>query len=488
MLARVRAARVASRWALQRAVVRNQWRDLLDFSDPARLATAAAEEGAVWLLEDLCEVRMLVGPERAWLCAAAQNGHLRATQWLYCRVPDPAGPIPVVDYAAESGNLDLVVWLYAACRERCTGRAMDMAAANGHIHVLRWLRIYDPRGAVCSDRAFLLAAGNGHLAVLDWLNRHFPRRLSPAVFDFAAADRHLHILLYLRKYGIAGDVAKAMAKFALVGNTAVVQWLHDAYRHPIGPELVQIAVQSGDIAAVRWILANQDGCVPQPEPVNKLPPGRVSPPASAIGRTNSVLSRSNSVLSRTNSVLSRTNSIVFNTSVVGTSVVGASVVGSSVVGSTAVASAVGSTVAESVVSTSSRFSTRTASRVKVPASAVYTATVLQRLDMVKLLYKHGAKITAQDAEAAAHGGTLQVVAWMASKAPEAFGQQALEAAATAGNLDVVEFLVVNLRHVRWNLIHAARCAPKKMRARMTWVLTKSAIRRGSRTNMIGRVA
>ncbi len=48
-------------------------------------------------------------------------------------------------------------------------RAMDRAAANGHLEVVRWLHANRTEG--CTTSAMDDAAKNGHLEVVQWLHR-----------------------------------------------------------------------------------------------------------------------------------------------------------------------------------------------------------------------------------------------------------------------------------------------------------------------------
>nr|KAJ3419833.1 hypothetical protein HK105_006450 [Polyrhizophydium stewartii] len=170
----------------QRVAIRRGWVDMLDFDRPQCLATAAASEGAVWLLEGLIEARMAAAPTAALAEAAAGGGHLPALQFVHERMP-PSTPSPspspaaaaVGDAAARSGSVELVAWLAAARPECLAPSAVDAAAAADRGDVVRWLADHQP-GIGCTAAAFVGAAANNSVAMLDLLADRFPAAAAAA--------------------------------------------------------------------------------------------------------------------------------------------------------------------------------------------------------------------------------------------------------------------------------------------------------------------
>ncbi|OWY94520.1 hypothetical protein PHMEG_00035717 [Phytophthora megakarya] len=72
-----------------------------------------------------------------------------------------------VHYAAEAGNLQVLLWLNSTNRSVWTARAMDCAARGGQLEVVKWL--HNNRNEGCSVAAMDWASGNGHLEVVNWL-------------------------------------------------------------------------------------------------------------------------------------------------------------------------------------------------------------------------------------------------------------------------------------------------------------------------------
>ena len=82
-----------------------------------------------------------------------------------------------IDYAAENGHLEVVKWLHerashapreAGRSEGCTTSAMDLAAMNGHLQIVKWL--HENRSEGCTINAVDWAAENGHLEIVKFLH------------------------------------------------------------------------------------------------------------------------------------------------------------------------------------------------------------------------------------------------------------------------------------------------------------------------------
>lgn len=67
--------------------------------------------------------------------AAAANGHLDVVRWLTVNKPELPATTRAMDDAACEGNLAVVQYLHENRREGCTTEAMDSAARRGHLEV-----------------------------------------------------------------------------------------------------------------------------------------------------------------------------------------------------------------------------------------------------------------------------------------------------------------------------------------------------------------
>src|SRR5437016_230119 len=66
-----------------------------------------------------------------------------------------------MDFAASNGHLEVIKWLHQNRKEGCNDDAMDNAASNGHLDVVKWL--HENRTEGCTTHAMDNAAENGHL-------------------------------------------------------------------------------------------------------------------------------------------------------------------------------------------------------------------------------------------------------------------------------------------------------------------------------------
>lgn len=73
------------------------------------------------------------------------------------------------DLASELGHLRM---LRGKSDLRFTAKAMNLAAAKGHLDVIQWL--HENRTEGCTRRAMEDAAYHGHVEVVQYLREHYP--------------------------------------------------------------------------------------------------------------------------------------------------------------------------------------------------------------------------------------------------------------------------------------------------------------------------
>ncbi|KAG7377664.1 hypothetical protein PHYPSEUDO_011166 [Phytophthora pseudosyringae] len=129
---------------------------------------------------------------------AGQNGHLNVVEWLQEHTnPTPTHMFFVtLEEAAKNGDLAMVKWLCEVRGEQ-SSYASVLAASEGHLDVLKWLRgnIFNPTPSVSMDDA----AASGHLAVLQWMQTNSGYATTAAMnkaaaMDLASANGHLEIV------------------------------------------------------------------------------------------------------------------------------------------------------------------------------------------------------------------------------------------------------------------------------------------------------
>ena len=100
---------------------------------------------------------------------AAQNGYLEIVKWLHFNRKEGC-TFFAMNWAAHYGHLEIVKWLHLNRKEGCSVFAIDSAARNGHLKVIKWLHLN--RTESCTINAIDYAAHNGHLEVVEWLQNN----------------------------------------------------------------------------------------------------------------------------------------------------------------------------------------------------------------------------------------------------------------------------------------------------------------------------
>ncbi|RLN86518.1 hypothetical protein BBJ28_00011902 [Nothophytophthora sp. Chile5] len=229
------------------------------------------------------------------MLAAAEKGHLDAVKWLYehfavkpeaSLFPGPSfcmkaqgGPAKkMMDVAAENGHLEVLQFLHSIddgamenrVRKRqhgdretvfkweplCSREAIDRAASNGHLGVIKWLD--QNRSEGYSHKALPLAVCGGHTEVVKWL---LERNSDDGPVDaahystldghpnlamnFAAMYGHLSIVKLLHVRGAEGCTTEAMDGAAQNGHLEVVQWLHEHRTEGCSRQAIESAAERG---------------------------------------------------------------------------------------------------------------------------------------------------------------------------------------------------------------------------------------------------
>ncbi|KAG6617509.1 RxLR effector candidate precursor [Phytophthora cinnamomi] len=125
-------------------------------------------------------------------------------------------------------NLQRVIIAHGNSRP-CTGRALDFAAAHGHLGVLRMSRA--SRRGRFSSAALTGAAANGHLDVVKWLSKKLR----------AVKNRHLYL-------------DEALRAAAVNGHVEVVRFLRTRCGQPAITFALQLAAGRNQVSVVKMLL------------------------------------------------------------------------------------------------------------------------------------------------------------------------------------------------------------------------------------------
>ncbi|KDO28592.1 hypothetical protein SPRG_06448 [Saprolegnia parasitica CBS 223.65] len=163
-----------------------------------------------------------------------------------------------LDIVAGQGLLPVVRTLYmnVASRARwgCTLEAMDQAAANGHLEVVRFLHYNRTEG--CTVDALDGAILNGHLDIVHFLIEQRTEGASPNILDRAAANGHLGVVKYLHFLGSLGCTVAAVNKAAAGGPLEVVQCLFTHRTEGCSrDDVVKKALRGGHLRTAEYLLS-----------------------------------------------------------------------------------------------------------------------------------------------------------------------------------------------------------------------------------------
>ena len=218
--------------------------------------------------------------------AAARAGHhelLKLARGVGC----PWEEEHMLEYAAESGSVEMATWLYEE-GIRWSGKEPGIAAACGHLHFLQWA--LEAGGAAWDADMYTWPAATGQLDVLRWLNADLdllsgdsgPRGWRFKVCLYAAAGGQLEVLRWATTVGSEDDpvgpltafiVAETLEVAAANGRRSVLDWLwaqrdwqglSSSQREQICYVLFFAGVRKGRAEALLW--AEAHGFVPTGRP------------------------------------------------------------------------------------------------------------------------------------------------------------------------------------------------------------------------------
>ncbi|KDO18079.1 hypothetical protein SPRG_16517 [Saprolegnia parasitica CBS 223.65] len=159
-----------------------------------------------------------------------------------------------MDKAAGNGHLDVVRFLHAHRSEGCTDKAMSQAATNGHLEVVEFLHAARTEG--CTVDALDGAIRHGHLDVVRFLVEHRTEGASPDILDLAATFGHLDVVQYLHSRGSFGCTVNAVDKAVMGGHLGVIQFLLTNRREGCTRDVVvRCALEYGHLQVAEYLLS-----------------------------------------------------------------------------------------------------------------------------------------------------------------------------------------------------------------------------------------
>jgi hypothetical protein len=185
-----------------------------------------------WLL--LKGVRL----DRSICSFVAESGNFELLVWLIEEKKCYVNAEAIFPNAIDSGNLDMVKWIYSKFKPNIYSYHAVCAANHGHIHILEWL--FSPEIKCDSENVYqgaLLKSKNGvsKIPTLDWASKNLykvndPEKITYRVWDHAFCNGDLEVFEWLKRSGM-----------------------------PPSDYLFQDAINSRDMKLIEWIsVAYQD--------------------------------------------------------------------------------------------------------------------------------------------------------------------------------------------------------------------------------------
>lgn len=158
----------------------------------AYVVERVVESGDIEMLKFLHENRPRSFPSHAIYMTAIGGNRVQHAQQLR---PDPRGT-RAMDAAAQNGHLEVVRFLHGIRRESCTVLAMDRAACNGFLEIVQFLHANRAEG--CTKNALNGAARYGHFDVVRFLVEHRSEGVLDEALHRAESQGHEEVAAYLR--------------------------------------------------------------------------------------------------------------------------------------------------------------------------------------------------------------------------------------------------------------------------------------------------
>jgi len=155
---------------------------------------------------------------------AAANAHLAMVQYLESKPNINQWPKSVMDYASQSGSLELVRYLHTSRSEGCTVYAMDWAAHLGYFDIVKFLHEHRTEG--CTTNAMDWAARSGHLDIVKYLHQYRSEGCTSHAMNGAAKNGYFNVVNFLHLHRTEGCISDAMDLAAKHGHLKIVKYLY----------------------------------------------------------------------------------------------------------------------------------------------------------------------------------------------------------------------------------------------------------------------
>ncbi|KAF0700425.1 Aste57867_9050 [Aphanomyces stellatus] len=133
-----------------------------------------------------------------------------------------------MDRAAANGHVDVVKILHELSNQGCTTTAMDQAAIHGHDKVVRFLHANRSEG--CTVAAMDAYIGRGDVDMVHFLHSNRPEKCSTTALHEAIVRGHYLVVKYLVDHKVVTPTVTELEAAAAHGHLTIVKYLYNGRR------------------------------------------------------------------------------------------------------------------------------------------------------------------------------------------------------------------------------------------------------------------
>ena len=257
---------------------------------------SASKNGDIKMLNKILSFKQILNPTSYHMDIAAEYGHVNVLEWTIEVLLnkglkygiDICYSTRAVNKAAANGHIKVLNWFYMqnvkyGLKFKYDAYAIDNAAANGHIKVLDWFyehSLVDYKYTIKADLTRIKfkyshfavddASKNGHIDILNWFLNHFQNNLKYGTdaIDGASFNTHIDVLDWWLNSGLKlkyteasmDRIEKNISFFFPEREDVLNWWLNASKQYPNQIELkytekaLKSAIKYKSLPIINWWL------------------------------------------------------------------------------------------------------------------------------------------------------------------------------------------------------------------------------------------